>query len=780
MLTYHQVMTTDLSLLTTAAAKWEAAAKDFETVQKTYDSQVRDVAADGSWTGVAAQTFRATTKTQTYNQYTAASAEARAIASLLRDAHGQFTELRGRIKAAVAEASEKHIKIDDNGIARSTQQFDAAARHDPDYRTELSNIAQAEEAWTQHIAGLVRATDDADQGVKLALQAAVQDTDLLDGFGNGFNAKAEGDIEKVEAKEAIELAMKLNSTDHLDAKQLAEMERLFRDNSGNKKFSQTLLTGLGPENTLKFTNKLNELGHGSDAHKGDYLTLDKGLAQSLATATKVPTFKNDGKAIEPGSREYFAEYKRWLGGADGKFYKNWMDDLKVAGIKKYEQEGLTDPLRIGEGRSQKVRGYQSLLTMMNKGSDYSPQFLHDLTDDMMAAEKKDKNLWDLYGPFSKKETGWFAYDPVDRTLGIMSRNPDTATSYFDPKAQIYDRDANGDGDAYRKNDRFDYLREKRDWAVMNTIENNNGNWEHPGRDIEAKDSHTGFGAALEAAATGRLPGTPIAGSHPTHTATQVDILEDIVSKYSKHTETNQSGMPSNIRVNMANMLADYPADVHDALGKDGNLATQQNNARVDRGDLTRFMHATSEDGKAFHIVHYSQSVEAASRVHQFNHDDFTQKHTQNSPDTPLGSVTESGKVLGALDRVRADVLGDHRDSEIFQNNWNTKINYHVIGAPLTLIPGAGDSYQRIVDIGTSEWANRLNDKATSETQAELIQLYDGGQKELEKMLLTRARDVGADGDLSTTGGRGQDLLGAVDSSYAAGIGRAERATGEVK
>ncbi|GAA0373286.1 hypothetical protein GCM10010319_59500 [Streptomyces blastmyceticus] len=777
MLTYHQVMTTDLSLLTTAAAKWETAAKDFETVQKTYDSQVRNVAADGSWKGVAADHFLETTKTQTYNQYTAASTEARAIASLLRDAHGQFMELRKKLEDEVKEAEKAGMKVSENGVAtfdfaRADKALADAARHDPDLHT-------TEAGYSSRIAGVVQAVDDADQGVKLALQAAVQRTDLFDGFANGFNAKAEGDIEKVEAKEAQELAMKLNSTGHLDAKQLAEMERLFRDNSGNKEFSQTFLTGLGAENTFKFTNKLNELGHGSDKRKGDYLTLDKGLAQSLATATDVPTFKDGGKPLDPGSAEYFSAYKKWLGSSDGKFYKNWMDDLKVAGIKQFGQEGLTDQGRIGEGRSQRVRGYQSLVTMMQKGGNYSTQFLHDLSDDMVAVEKKDKNVWDLYGPFSKKDTSWFAYDPVDRALGIMSKNPGAATAYFDPKAQIFDRDANGGEGTFRKNDRFDYLREKRDWAVMNTMDTKT-QWEHPGPDAEAKDSHKGFGNALQAAATGRAPGQRAEGIHPQHSDAQVRVFGEIASKYGEYTKVNQDAMPGNIRENMANTLADYPKDVHEILGKGGNLTTGPQDASIDRKNLAQFIRAASEDGKAFHTIHSSQSLEAAQTVNSMGRDDFLDESTNHHSRKVLESIKENARVFGALDGTRAEVIAAHRDSQIFQNNWNAKINYHLIGAPFTDIPYVGDSLQRYVDVGTSMYANRLNDEATAKSKDELITLYDGGQKELEEMLAKRAEDLRVSvADLKATGGRGQDLLTAVDSSYADGIGRVRRATGEV-
>ncbi|MGO4431100.1 hypothetical protein AB4Z54_73060, partial [Streptomyces sp. MCAF7] len=124
------------------------------------------------------------------------------------------------------------MKVSDAGIASydfsKASEADAnAARHDP-------GLQRTEESWTDHIAAAVKAVDDADQGVKLALKAAVQDPNPLDGAVDGFNGEADGDIEKVEAKEAKELATKLNSGDKLSGEELAEFQRLFRDNEHDK------------------------------------------------------------------------------------------------------------------------------------------------------------------------------------------------------------------------------------------------------------------------------------------------------------------------------------------------------------------------------------------------------------------------------------------------------------------------------------------------------------------------------------------------------------------
>lgn len=509
MLTYHQVMTTDLSLLTTAAAKWEAAAKDFETVQGTYDSQVRNVAVDGSWTGTAATTFRETTKTQTYNQYTAAAAEARAVASLLRDAHGQFTELRKKLENEVKRAEEAGMKVSENGsatfdFAKADKALADAARHDPDLHT-------TEATWSARIATAVQAVDDADQGVKLALQAAVQDTDLFDGFANGFNAKAEGDIEKVEAKKAAELALELDSKGHLDEKKLAELERLFRDNSGNKEFSRTLLDNVGADGAIKLSNKLDGLTSSDKSHKQDYLALQGGLATSVSTAT-----------------------------ADAKtpFYEKWREELRKAGEKNFGSK--TNPLY----------GYQSFVSLMGHHDQYGKAFLNDLGNDIIATEKQHDGIWNRIAGGHKG----IGNDPLDGLLGIMGKQPDAATAFFDPGA---------DG----KNEHLKYLLKDRHWPKWTTV--------GPAgiHDLDDPASRMGFGSALEAAATGKVPGTHHALGG--HSEAEARVMHDTIRVLNSDWKGDK--LPQNLRSPLGHMLTDYTSDTHEILP--ARTSTTRNSTR---------------------------------------------------------------------------------------------------------------------------------------------------------------------------------------------------------
>ncbi|MGO4750492.1 hypothetical protein AB4212_18025, partial [Streptomyces sp. 2MCAF27] len=184
MLTYHQVMTIDLSLLESAATKWDEAARKFEAVQKIYDSKVKSVGLDGTWNGVSHLVARPNMQV-TDEQFTAAPKEARAVASILRDAHSQFVELRGKVKSAVADAAKAGMKVSETGVA--SYDFSKVSASEANAARYQAKVQEAELSWTRLIQEAVKAVDDADRGVKLALKAAVADPDLVDGAVNGFN-----------------------------------------------------------------------------------------------------------------------------------------------------------------------------------------------------------------------------------------------------------------------------------------------------------------------------------------------------------------------------------------------------------------------------------------------------------------------------------------------------------------------------------------------------------------------------------------------------------------
>lgn len=90
--TYHEIMTTDLSALTTAADRWDGMAKEFHKQETAYAQDVHGITLGPSWTGLSSDAAQKRLGI-TLKEFQKAQVEAKAIASLLRDARTQFVNL---------------------------------------------------------------------------------------------------------------------------------------------------------------------------------------------------------------------------------------------------------------------------------------------------------------------------------------------------------------------------------------------------------------------------------------------------------------------------------------------------------------------------------------------------------------------------------------------------------------------------------------------------------------------------------------------------------------
>ncbi|UUN30309.1 hypothetical protein [Streptomyces sp. FIT100] len=188
--TYHEAVSTDLSKLTASADKWDEIAGRFGKLEDQYKRDVQGVALGESWQGLSAQAAN-DRFTVTLKEFQGAQQEAKAVASILREAHAQLTDLRSRIKSVRDDAVKDGMRVSDQGVvAFDTEQLSQSERtaytHDPSYQD--SARARAAE-WAQRLDQAVKAVTDADDGLRVALQAAVLDSDFLDGTFNGFNRR---------------------------------------------------------------------------------------------------------------------------------------------------------------------------------------------------------------------------------------------------------------------------------------------------------------------------------------------------------------------------------------------------------------------------------------------------------------------------------------------------------------------------------------------------------------------------------------------------------------
>ncbi|WP_405686492.1 hypothetical protein [Streptomyces sp. NBC_00057] len=694
-------MTTDLSALTTAAEKWDAMAAEFEKVESAYKKDVHGISLGQSWSGLSADAANKRF-TVTLKEYRSAQTEAKAVASLIRDAHTQFVDLRAKVKAAVAEAVKAGMAVSDQGQARFdyskvTEQERFTAHHDPGLR-------DTEQSWTDHIASAVRAVSDADDGFTLALKAAMQDSDPLDGTMDGFNSRATGDIEKYEADAVAETAMKLNSGEKVSDKELAGLERALRDNSGNKEFSQPFLKALGADGSIRLSNKLFEMAYDGDKNnRTQLLQTQRELGNTVASATQKP--RND---------------------QDRAFYEEFTKDLKENGTKNFGSA------------SNPVTGYSTFVSMMNTADDkFDPDFLYGLGDDLIAAEKKDHEL------FVQRGAGHdgIRADAIDTLLGVMSRDPETATTFLDPGQ-----------DPEKGNHRLEYLTstgdKSRDWPKLLLTD-------YPRVEVDDPYSHAGLGAALEAATTGHPPlaeGESNGRPGP-HTPGQARVMQGTI----EYLDSGAAGdsVPKNMHQNLANALADYAADNHnilaendggrygspeglDGIWQDGSGDEAEAGITVDKGSLMRIMRGVTEEADTADLLYTTQR-------------NYAMEQLANAPAQGgegqlrwINPASDLGQVMGAMNSIGSDVILDQRDGKIAEVNDQARYAYHAIGAPITGLPVLGDTAQRLVDAATYEWSKDVADAANSAAVEKNSDHYSAGVNGTYSLIDAWAKDRGVD------------------------------------
>lgn len=757
-LTYRDVMDADLSTLLDAAKAWKGMSKRFGELKGNYKSHVGGLVESGSWTGQAAGAAGMSSKS-TLHEYAAAEREAQSIGELLEHAHTTLTDLQNKVKNARDEAVEAKMKVDDGGFC--TYDYTKLDEHK---RQELSrnHVAreETERAWTKKIENAVKRVSEMDQDYEVALKTAVTDNDGK-GDVDGFNSKAAGQVDEGTGQRAGYLYKKIANGKKLSTQENHQLNSLMKEHDGDPEFSRTLLDTAGPSGIIKAHNALDDSAYYDDkSHRKNYLGIDKSLANVMATATNV-----DSKH-RPGSASAFAS--------------EWHKKLRRVGVKKYDLEFADKESEPGHG----VRGYQSIVSLMDRSDrKYGSTFLHGLADDIRAAEDPskggDQDIWDMEGHFHGKKkdgifdhsgTGRFANDPYDGVLGVMSKEPKTATSYFDGP----------DGD-----DRLEYLQKERNWDVVDTsrYETTGYSPHHVAGVDEDKDTRSGFGAALQAAMTGNEPGAGPPQDFMHHSHAERRVFEHVVNSYGETAKTHQTAMPDNIRQNMANALAYYPDDVHGLLSQRGDT---YHAVRADQdigGDtMTHFIRAAGQDGQAFRTIHDSQMSVISHQLGGLDHDDFS--HDKGESSRANGVMDDSGKSMGSLDRIRADVLADHRDEEKSQHKWMQLYGYHATAAPLSRVPMVGGELDRLTYLGTAKWAEYADTETEDKTKEQLIDDYrTNGYPRLDDMVTARAGQVGvSDGDMHARDPQdprvGPQLLSRAETAYQAGIGASEREMGE--
>lgn len=669
--TYHEILTTDLSTLTTAADRWDGMAAKLKTQETNYQRDVHGITLGVAWLGRSQEAANARFGIR-LKEFQDAQTEAKAIASLLRDAHGQFTELRGKLESARDDAIAKGLTVTDQGevfhdTAKLSEQDRLAYAHDPDEKKAVSASIASFQARIDHC---VQAVNNADGGVEVALGAVTRGPATNDGLGPEFNGKAQGDIETYEEDEAEDIADRVRSGDATPA-DYRELRRLLADNSHDKKFSQTLLDHLGAKGTLELSNTLDGLAHhGDPKHGSEYLDIQKGLATTLATATQGP---------------------------HSAFYKDFRAQMRKVGTEQFTVDGLGLP-------GEKIRGYQSLVTLMQQGKGYDGWFLEDMADDIRHAEEtytpdygKPDSPWAMDEKFAGKNGGWFANDPLDGVLGIMSHDPTTSADYLDP--------AHG-------NDTLDYLLHDRDWNVMvDHYATPPGGYSQgfPVMDVDG-DDRKGFGDALTAAATGIDPNGPRPLSPTAHTDANNRIFLHTLTGLSRQGDD----MPASLRDDMAKIMINHGHETYVTMSDpSGNTRHPTGGLTLDQKQVFEMTKQISRSKDSYDILHEGMNYAIMDDIHD---------HSRRPEDT----LNSAGNAIGFMEQGRYIALREG----LRDHSWDRLMAYHVVGAPLTVIPVTGDVLQRSVDVATSAWLLDEQHKDTYQLTADNQDAFRDSQNQL--------------------------------------------------
>ncbi|MFD5105832.1 DUF6571 family protein [Streptomyces cinereoruber] len=743
--TFEQLLNAKLAPLDTATTQWEEMIGKLKTL-KTQASAMKSKADKSTWRGENASITKEFV-TKTAKEFDDAVIEAESVRDLIKDAHTLLKTAQTDLKNTY-ENPPPGITIYPNGVLSHRVHPD---RRSKDSTEPVATEAQFE-ALREKIEGILKRANEADELCAWGLRALIRNhpsdfgsTDI-NGIAEAKDMRAE---EKQQTENGREAAKLYARWEHLDDKERDRLLRLVEGGQNSPAFAAELMTNLSyrgredQEALLLLAGGLETGGRDGHLSSTD-ARLYKALSASLATATgpdspigssggvtsawtdKLISVARNGNGLtqhHPGSLP---------GGAAG---FNDLTRLMAAdaGDKAYDAD------------DEKASPHDK-----DKGDPrYSEAFLTGVAD---AIRDWETTADDPYDGYMKHWQGT-QEDPMKGLLNAMSRNPSAATHYFDPNST----------------DNLKYFLEDREWPGASVQE------KMPD-DTQRSSARAELGAALEAAATGREPGSPLTPVPAHHDRAETAIFERMVKEYTgEDAQKNQTSVPVSMRTAMGGMIADYGSDVHQILGKNMDGPTDFNSLTVDRGDLTRLIRGVSEDPKAFGAIHQSQTAVIAEGLTHFPEDSFRKE------DPELRSwVKQSASALGHLDGVRGDIIYDLGQAEKDANGWNKMMNYHIYGAPLTAIPIAGDVMQRAVDAGTAAYMNDLNAKVDAETRNNMVDHYDEGQKQMHAMLRETALARGLEKEeLDLSPGEYEDgLQPTAEQWYQSGIKDADMKMGE--
>ncbi|MGH9198110.1 MAG: hypothetical protein ACRD1T_20550, partial [Acidimicrobiia bacterium] len=374
----------------------------FDTLHKDYRDHVERAASADSWRGTAATAFKNRGQV-TKEEYAGARDEARAVASLLKEAHTDLKKEWDKLVRLKDEAREACMMVTSQGHCS----IDLMALESKDkakadyYRKHLSKLEADQQAHTKRIDKVVQEIRDVDNNFKRALMANPSDKN---GLQDGFNGALEGKIDDFNVDEAVDLAREGGDMSNTE---LSRYNGILTKHSDDPGFAQGFAKRMGAQGTLDFWGSMHPYGKMPESRRKLLAQTRKAMGETLGKATR-----SNSPAME-----------------------RWEEEMEKAGRE-----------RQGEGRMKDPYGYQLMTDLMRDG-DYDDGFLKEYGDSLVKFEKEEakagtdlKRLWGGHlepnrsgEPVLADVTNTWGNDPMAGLMEGMGHNPGASTEFFSDK-----------------------------------------------------------------------------------------------------------------------------------------------------------------------------------------------------------------------------------------------------------------------------------------------------------------------------------------------------------
>ncbi|MCX4680529.1 hypothetical protein OG413_35535 [Streptomyces sp. NBC_01433] len=670
MLQFDDVVNAPVGKMKAAADDWAAMLSKLEQLAEDARTGMKAKADKAEWEGVNAGVTKSFIA-KTAKEFEDAAAQARGIKLLLADAHTSFKFAQDelvRIRDNDAPAAGVVVSATGKVSPQHDLETDTAARHDPDYSEALRKQKAAVTSWQTKIDRIVEDCSDADESLKLALEANVKDE-------HDFSAPKYSslDAEQVDRAAALTKQATGEGGTARNVEALRKLEEIIDDNRDDPEFATGFYRKLGAEGTLEAYTRMSldatSLGPAGQDRAAMVRNIQNDMGAMLGLAT-TPSIPNHLDAT-------------------------WTTQLMKAGRKEIDVSGFA-------GVNTKVYGYQALGSLLREGT-YDKQFLTSVGRDMIAMDKKNPQIWSENLPYDQNmainldSEGGRGFNPVTGLMEALSKNPGASSELFNENMRD---DTNKDGivtlsdketGGKKAESVVDYMLDK----------NATSDWYDTAVGGESTPGQTAMGNALEAAVTGRVPGDDDAPP-VRHTKDMSQVMEKVVEKIGTNPElvSAKAGDPpgplSALAPQFGAMAAEYMPDLQaTAENAAGQIKPIGVPADFDKALMARFLGSVAQDPQAYGAISHAQQAYTTALVSDaFQH---PERHVDMG-DAVRNAVHPGGEIAGIMTEARAHAVHElktHEESEYSEGvadnaKWTNRVIDLVGGKYLEMIPVGGD------------------------------------------------------------------------------------------